>query len=384
MVAALPWLIVLLADVVVLLASNLGYSAWYDRALNAGAWVGSVQPLGYSWADGPWLFVGAVCSLAVLLIIHSAVAERAARGARAEQTADRLLAAAGPALAAGPLAGLLAAIAQAAPAGVSTAAVEYQGAELRHNAAVSMADGAFWGGLAGASAAWALLAGAWITRLARDRDSGSADLATASEPDEAADPEEAADPDAELADLLRIMRRVLAIGLAGLAVAVLLLAVLGGPARPTGGGDLQYILNAVRWGTPDPIPAGRFTLANYLPLATVPAYLLALLITLPIAGLAMGPATTLIERVSRGWLAVAAAVLCQAAVAGVLLGTIEVAVRAPQLGGSWLRGYATVLSQCMSQLPNAAGYIALVGWIPAAAMAGVAWLIDRRSGVPAT
>jgi hypothetical protein len=94
----------------------------------------------------------------------------------------------------------------------------------------------------------------------------------------------------------------------------------------------------------------------------------------------MGPATTLIQRVSRAWLAVAAAVLFQATVAGLLLGVVEVARRTQQLGGSWVGGYATVLRAWVGQLPDAAGYIALVAWVPALAMAGAAWALDRRQG----
>jgi hypothetical protein len=367
MASALPWLVVLAADLAMLVYQTV-YAALSDRAT-----LPSIIPLYPMWGGGPWLAASTLCSVAVLLTLHAAVAARAARG---EGLADRLWAAVVPALAAGPLVGLLAAIAKAAPAAASLAVLDYQGDQLRHNATSAMPAGAFWGALAGAMAAGALLGMGLMARSLSGR-------GTSIEPDEGDAGED--EEDEELAELGRLARRAMTIGLAGLIVAVLLVAVLGNPVwtrfGPVG---LQPILGVVQWRIAPPFPGGTFAVASYLPLATVPAYLLALLVALPVAGLAMGPATTLMQRASRAWLAVAAGVLFQATVAGLLLGAVEVGWRAQQLGGSWVGGYATVLRAWFERLPNAAGYIALVAWIPALAMTGTAWALDRRQGALAT
>jgi hypothetical protein len=363
MASALPWLVVLAADLAMLVYQTV-YAALSDRAT-----LPSINPLYPTWGGSPWLAASTLCSVAVLLTLHAAVAARAARGAG---LADRLWAAAVPALAAGPLVGLLAAIAKAAPAAVSLAALDYQGDQLRHNATSAMPAGAFWGALAGAIAAGALLGVGLIAR----------GLSARAAPIESADKDEEENEEGEkLAELGRLARRAVTIGLAGLTAAVLLAAALGNPGWTRFGPvELQPILGAIQWRIVPPFPGGTYAVASYLPLATVPAYLLALLVALPVAGLAMGPATTLIQRASRAWLAVAAAVLFQATVAGLLLGVVGVGWRAQQLGGSWAGGYATVLRSWFERLPNAAGYIALVAWIPALAMAGAAWALDRRQG----
>ena len=364
---ALPWLVVLVTDAFVVLLSPL-YDALSSRAAASGLYIPSLYP---SLGGDRWLVASTACSVAVLVILHPAIAAHTARG---EGLADRLASAAAPTLAFAPLVGLLAGIAKAAPAAVSLEAVGFRGDLLRSSAIDSMLAGAFWGGVAGATAAATLSAG-WLAVQVLGQDGPAQE-----------EPAEAADPDEDLANLARLMGRGLTIALAGLIVAVLLLAVLGRPSiADTAGRGLQDILGAVQWSVPRPadklasFPA-QMVPEDYLPLAVVPAYLLALLVALPIAGLTMGPAVEPIQRLSRAWLAVGAAVVFQAIVAGIALGALALARQPQQIGGSWVRGYATVLNHCLTQLPAAAGYTALVGWIPAVAMAGAAWALDRRTG----
>jgi hypothetical protein len=242
MASALPWLVVLLADLAMLLDQTV-YAALYDDRVTRAGVVFEIHPLYPTWGGGPWLVASTLCSVAVLLALHAGVAARAARG---EHVADRLWAAAVPALAAGPLVGLLAAIAKAAPAAVSLAAFDYQGDELRHAATSAMPAGAFWGAVAGLTAACALLV---MGQMARRLSGRAASIEPAEGDDE---------DDEDLAELGRLVRRAVKIGLAGLAVAVLLAAVLGNPVWTRFGPfELQSILGVVQWRIVPPFPGGR-------------------------------------------------------------------------------------------------------------------------------
>src|SRR6266545_3721544 len=97
-----PVAVVVLVDAFVVLSNPL-FGKLAVRATGAGRWTG-LNAL-YPWGMDSWELTSTACSVAVLLILHAAVAALATRG---DTTAERLKSAAAPAFAAGPLVGLLA------------------------------------------------------------------------------------------------------------------------------------------------------------------------------------------------------------------------------------------------------------------------------------
>lgn len=318
-------------------------------------------------ADEEWLLApnierfraGILARIAVFMLAHLWVVDQFVRRAGAE---GRWRAARTGAWALGPLVGALAGLATVAPAAFDMSVTAEVREVLRDVAVSSLEDGAYWGLFAGAVCAVTLtvaLAGS------EERDDPTVFGIGPDEP-------------FTVRQVRGMLVSALWVAVPGFAAYSVLVFVLGGPLLashlPRAGPSWAELLHYVRYVAGDP---ELTTMYSYAPVAAIPAYLYLLFLFLVLGAIAVLRAAPL-RGLGVGWYAVTWALLGYVGCVATLRTVANILSDPADFGGRLGPIAAVLVREFVTELPHAAAYTALLGWVPAVAMV-VAARIHRDS-----
>lgn len=302
------------------------------------------------------LRAGVAARITVFLLAHLWVVDRFVAWAASD---GRWRAARTGAWALGPPVGALAGLSTVAPAAFDLSITADRRDVLREVAIVSLVDGAYWGLFAGATCGVVM-----TVALAFSEEDEEAEV-FGIEPDEPF----------TLRQVRAMLARAVRVAAPAFVVSGVLVLVLGGPLLAGDGQGpspaLARVLRYVHYVDRDAAGAGVVTLYSYPPIAAVPLYFYFLAVFLLLGAPGIGP-EGLLRGIGGAWQAVTWALLAYAGCVACLQTLLAVIVSPGSYGGRLGPIVMALGRNLVTELPNAAAYTALLGWIPALAMVAAA------------